>query len=224
MYCVKESLVVCKKCRLQGRPASILDTNSPDDLNKVELMFVGINPGKIEIRLDKPFTGRTGRLFRDLIPDLLAEYKWIFTNVVLCSTIDKNQTSVPTIDDARNCWYNVRRLIRLVKPIVVVLIGQLPAEILLGGKIAGKPMADIVGKAFFLEPNEISFIKGFVIYHPRFPMQRGAEEMEKYHQSLDRLRTLVKSNYKYGTARPLSLADWMTRFSFEEYDEQRGQH
>lgn len=224
MYYIDHSLANCAQCPLHGRPSAILDTNTPEDLTQADAVFVSINPGGVEIRLDKPFSGRTGLYGRQTLKSILLEYKWVFTNIALCSTIFAGSTQVPTLETVQHCSTNTRRLIRLVQPRIVVLVGQLPTIALLSEQYSSLPMEDLVGQKHSLGPKDVNFLQGFVLYHPRYPMQRKGIHLEKQKWAIERLSTVLRCNHKHGLVKPMSKEQWLTRFTLKPYDLTKGWH
>jgi len=91
----------CQKCELFGKPTVILDTNMTD-FGEVDIAFIGLNPGKEEAELNRPFVGKSGNLLREKISHLPADIKWVIGNIILCHT--RNEKDIKKPDEViSNC-------------------------------------------------------------------------------------------------------------------------
>ncbi len=92
----------CQTCELFGKSSVILDTNV-DDFGEVDIVFIGLNPGKDEVKLDKPFVGKSGMFLRKKIAELPGDIKWVITNCILCHT--KNEKDIKNAESVIfNCY------------------------------------------------------------------------------------------------------------------------
>ena len=119
----------CKKCPLYNNPIVTFDTNST--LNEqLDVIFIGLNPGKDEIKQDKPFVGRAGKIFRENLNTI--NCKWLITNIILCHT--KNETELRKLDDpiniANNCNELVMKIVNSFSSKLIVPIGKVAAQTL----------------------------------------------------------------------------------------------
>lgn len=88
-----------------------------------KLMFVGRNPGETEDRTGRPFVGKAGAVFDQMLLEFEVERPSIFvTNLYLCKT---HKNRLPGLHEVRACvpkylfW-----TLREIKPKVVVSFGQ----------------------------------------------------------------------------------------------------
>ncbi len=81
----------CKSCGLYKNQMVVLDTNVENLHENIDIVFVGLNPGKEEAISDKPFVGKSGKYIRKIVDSLPSNTKWLIFNMILCSTNDKNE-------------------------------------------------------------------------------------------------------------------------------------
>jgi DNA polymerase len=117
----------CKRCRLhKGRTNIVFGVGSP----VARLMFVGEGPGADEDRKGEPFVGRAGQLLDRIIAAMgLAREAVYIANVVKCRP-PENRNPLP--DEASTCRPFLETQIRIVRPEVVVTLGKVALEELLG--------------------------------------------------------------------------------------------
>jgi len=82
----------CRSCPLFGTPTVVLDTNR-DSLGPVDVAFLGLNPGREEIRQDRPFVGPAGQELRKRMQYLPQDCTWLISNFILCHTL--NEAAIP---------------------------------------------------------------------------------------------------------------------------------
>jgi DNA polymerase len=85
---------LCRSCPLYPKPPVILDTNM-DGFGPVDVAFVGLNPGTVEVKLDRPFVGPAGKLLRRKLDLLPPGTRWLITNTLLCHTRNEAEIEDP---------------------------------------------------------------------------------------------------------------------------------
>lgn len=128
----------CTRCALaSGRQNVVFGSGHPD----AELMFVGEGPGAHEDRQGLPFVGPAGQLLTKIIHAIeLAREQVYIANVVKCRP-PGNRDPLPA--EASACRGYLDRQIDLVRPRVIVALGRVAAQTLLGtdrslGKLRGR--------------------------------------------------------------------------------------
>ena len=117
----------CEKCALsQGRQTVVFGSGNV----RADLMFVGEGPGAQEDRQGLPFVGPAGELLTRIIEaiDLRREDVYI-ANIVKCRP-PRNRDPLP--DEVAACRGYLESQIRLVQPKVLVALGRVAAQTLLG--------------------------------------------------------------------------------------------
>jgi DNA polymerase len=127
----------CTRCRLsQGRKTVVFGSGSPT----ADLMFVGEGPGAEEDRQGLPFVGPAGQLLTRMIQAIeLSREEVYIANIVKCRPPGNRE---PEADEVAACMPYLERQIDLVAPRVVMALGRVAAQCLLGtdqavGKLRG---------------------------------------------------------------------------------------
>jgi len=109
----------CKKCPLcSHREEGVPGEGFWDS----KLFFIGEAPGVEEDKQGRPFVGRSGTLLSDLIRSIgLSRGQVFITNVVKCHPPGNR---LPEIDEVNLCLPYLMEQISVVKPKIVVLLGN----------------------------------------------------------------------------------------------------
>ena len=161
------AVAACQRCRLHGlgRKQAVFADGSP----KARLMFIGEGPGAEEDELGVPFVGAAGQLLTKMIVAMKLRREDVYiTNVVKCCQPDNH---APTDDEGQACRPYVQRQIELVKPDVIVVLGNVPFLHLLGQKgiTSGR------GKWY-----EYQGIPVMATYHPAFLLRMPGKKGEAW--------------------------------------------
>lgn len=91
----------CINCELKGKPCVFIDTNV-ENFTPVDIIFIGLNPGKDDIDNNKPFTSKLDMCLREQIAKLPSDVKWVIANILPCHT--KSESDIKNIDNVvENC-------------------------------------------------------------------------------------------------------------------------
>jgi len=125
-------VTACERCdELVNSRSRIVNGVGPAD---ADLLFVGEAPGANEDEDGEPFVGRSGDVLDEALRDAgLARSDVRITNCVRCRPPDNRD---PTAAELANCRGYLEREIELVDPAVIVTMGKVPAEHLLGRSVA----------------------------------------------------------------------------------------
>jgi DNA polymerase len=168
----------CTRCRLsEGRNKVVFGSGDPD----AELMFIGEGPGADEDRQGLPFVGRAGELLTKIIAaiDRTREQVYI-ANIVKCRPPGNRD---PQPDEVAACRGYLERQIALVQPRILVALGRVAAQTLLG---TDSPIGRLRGQWF-----KVQGIPTMVTYHPAALLRNPALKRptwEDLQQVRDRLR------------------------------------
>ena len=186
MYSIKSSFADCLSCKLFESPSCILETNSPKNLQKVEVVFISENPGKDEIEKEVPLIGRAGQLFRKYFDKYIKKnFKWLLTNTVLCATINEdNTTGNPDKDVIERCKENCFKIIEACKPKLIVLMGTTPMSAF---GIAETGITNLRGQLFKWNGYDV-----FIMLHPSF-VNRKKEYEIKFEEDMKKVSELLGS-------------------------------
>jgi uracil-DNA glycosylase len=137
---IREDIGECTRCRLcRSRNHIVFGDGSP----RAELVFIGEGPGQEEDIQGLPFVGRAGKLLDRLIAEMGLERREVYIgNVVKCRP-PENRT--PEKDEIATCSPFLFRQLAVIHPRVIVCLGAVAAETLLG---ASRPLAHLRGQWF----------------------------------------------------------------------------
>ena len=128
----------CTACRLsQGRRHVVFGSGHPD----AELMLIGEGPGAEEDRQGLPFVGSAGELLTKILRAIDLDRSEVYiANVVKCRPPNNRD---PEGDEVTACRGFLERQIDLVQPRVIVALGRVAAQALLGtqealGRLRGR--------------------------------------------------------------------------------------
>jgi DNA polymerase len=124
---IRERIGDCRRCKLcEGRTNIVFGVGDP----QARLMFVGEGPGRDEDLKGEPFVGRAGQLLTKIIEAMgLAREQVYIANTVKCRPPDNR---LPEPDEVATCQPFLRQQIAAIRPKVIVALGSLAAQTLLG--------------------------------------------------------------------------------------------
>jgi uracil-DNA glycosylase family 4 len=122
----------CTRCdALVDSRSQIVNGDGPED---ADVLFVGEAPGANEDEEGVPFVGRSGDVLDDALRDAgLAREDVRITNCVRCRPPENRD---PSTEELANCRPYLEREVEVVDPEVVVTLGKVPGEHLLGRDVA----------------------------------------------------------------------------------------
>ncbi|MGQ9700374.1 MAG: uracil-DNA glycosylase [Candidatus Bipolaricaulaceae bacterium] len=95
-----------------------------------DLMFIGEAPGEVEDQSGRPFVGPAGQLLTAILQSAgISREEVYITNVVKCRPPGNR---VPTKEEMAACWEWLSAQIGLVRPKIIVTLGNTPTHWLLG--------------------------------------------------------------------------------------------
>ena len=153
---IREEIGDCTRCPLaKGRNKLVFGDGDPN----AKLMFVGEGPGADEDAQGLPFVGRGGQLLNNMIAAMGLKREQVYiANVVKCRP-PQNRTPEP--DEAHTCAPFLFQQIDVVRPKVIVALGQTAVTYLTGEK---RPLSGWRGVTHPFR-NQSKLI---VTYHPAF--------------------------------------------------------
>ncbi len=127
---VREEIGDCRRCKLfKGRKTIVFGEGNP----KASVVFMGEGPGFEEDQQGRPFVGPAGQLLTDIIEKgmKLKRADVYICNIVKCRPPGNRN---PEPDEVDACIGFVKRQIAAIKPSVIVTLGNVPTQNLLGTK------------------------------------------------------------------------------------------
>jgi uracil-DNA glycosylase len=122
-------IAACTKCRLcEGRTHTVPGEGPAD----ARLMVIGEGPGRTEDETGRPFVGKAGELLTKILGAIdLPRAQVYICNIVKCRPPENRQ---PQYDEIAACLPYLYRQIELVKPAVILAMGNTAAQSLLANK------------------------------------------------------------------------------------------
>ncbi|MBI2669461.1 uracil-DNA glycosylase [Candidatus Woesearchaeota archaeon] len=125
---LKQEYQHCAKCPHLCNSRSQVVFGSGNPLAKI--IFIGEAPGATEDQEGIPFCGASGKILEELLQSINLSRKDIFiTNTILCRP-ENNRP--PAKDEVENCRERLDQLIHIMKPKVIVTIGNFATQRILG--------------------------------------------------------------------------------------------
>ena len=204
---LKDKLVSCKKCPLYNQPIVPPDIILPANIkaadvavDDIDIAFVGMNPNTEEVKLGKPFVGKSGKLLRAVIDELrlnnptFANLKIAIFNASQCY-IPNNGNPDTTILNCCSVFRNF--FVYKFKPKVIVSLGKIATYAMsryVQENTKELKISDLLDK-YILELLEF---KGEIIdyllvpnYHPSF-LVRNSSNKQIYAKFKDRIAEAFK--------------------------------
>jgi DNA polymerase len=125
-------VTACERCPdlCESRSRIVNGVGDPD----ADLLFVGEAPGAQEDREGEPFVGRSGDVLTDGLRDRgLAREDVRITNCVRCRPPENRD---PHAEELENCRPYLEAEVDRVDPALIVTLGKVPSEHLLGRSVA----------------------------------------------------------------------------------------
>jgi DNA polymerase len=124
---IRAELGDCKRCKLsRGRKNIVFGDGSA----RARLLFIGEGPGEEEDLQGLPFVGAAGQLLNNLLGKLgLRREEVYIANVVKCRPPGNRE---PEADETEQCLPFLRQQIEAIKPRVIVTLGRVATQALLG--------------------------------------------------------------------------------------------
>ena len=172
----------CKKCNLhKTRKNTVFGEGDPDS----DIMIIGEAPGREEDEVGRPFIGRAGKLLNEFLKSIGLNRDLVFiVNTIKCRPPENRD---PEIVEINACSDYLDQQINIIKPKVLVLLGKIAANRLLGEDI---PMSELRLKKFFIDKYDIPII---VFYHPAYIL-RSPSQKKKVWDDLQYLKGIIDSN------------------------------
>ncbi len=160
---LNRSIMQCRQCRLhESKTHYVPGEGSPQP----DIFFIGEGPGQTEDQFGRPFIGNAGQLLDKIIDKMGYHREDVFIgNVVKCRPPNNRE---PLADEVEACLPFLHRQIELLAPKVIVCLGRVALNNLLG---TSHSMGRIRGQ--LLSFNNIPLIP---TYHPSFILHKKAKE------------------------------------------------
>ena len=124
---LEKSIENCQKCKLyKGRKNIVFGVGNKD----ADIMFIGEGPGADEDNQGEPFVGKAGKLMDMAFTALGIKREEVYiANIVKCRPPSNRN---PEQDEAQTCLNYLRNQVILIKPKIIVLLGNVALKGILG--------------------------------------------------------------------------------------------
>jgi len=157
----------CRQCELsESRTQTVFGVGNAD----ADWMIVGEAPGAEEDRKGEPFVGRSGQLLDEMLRAIGQSRDSVFISNILKCRPPNNRDPKPAEAAACRGW--LERQIELVRPRIILAVGKIAAQNLLG---IDATVASMRGKAHVL--NGIPLV---VTYHPAYLLRSPSQKRKSW--------------------------------------------
>ena len=122
---LKQKVSECRKCGLCDKRRNTVFGEGPE--YDCRVMIVGEAPGADEDAMGRPFVGKAGQL----LTGILENGALYITNTIKCRPPENRN---PNMDEIRACSEYLEAQLLLLHPDIVVTLGNIPTQHLLGTK------------------------------------------------------------------------------------------
>ena len=163
-----EKIKGCQKCPIFERFGYQKVFAEGKISNGVDLVIVGANPGSDEVKLQRPFVGKSGKKLREHCEaaGINLSERVLITNALWCHSPDTQGILTTHIT---NCKPYLDEILSIVKPKVVLCLGSIAQRAVLGGNAASLTLG-------WRESNLPYDV--FVTYHPSYILRSPSEEAD----------------------------------------------
>ena len=182
---LESTVVNCHLCALaSARTKTVFGSGDAG----ARCMIIGEAPGAEEDRRGEPFVGRAGQLLNAMLRAMgLSRDAVYIANIVKCRP-PKNRDPKP--EEMLACSPYLRRQIALIRPQVILAVGRVAAQHLVGSTV---PIGKMRGQRYFYEnADDGARIPIVVTYHPAY-LLRSPLEKRKSWEDLRLARQLLES-------------------------------
>jgi uracil-DNA glycosylase family 4 len=165
---LKASASMCTACALyKTRKRAVLGVGD----EKAEWLFVGEGPGAEEDEIGEPFVGQAGKLLDNMLAAIALKRgnNTYIANVVKCRP-PGNRT--PELAEAHACEPYLTRQIELIRPRLIVALGKVAAQNLLGLEAT---LASLRGRVHQYRGTPL-----IVTYHPAYLLRNLVEKSKSW--------------------------------------------
>ena len=164
---LRERVAGCTRCALaQSRTNTVFGVGNP----AADWMIIGEAPGAEEDRRGEPFVGRAGQLLDQMLLAIGESRDSVFiANILKCRPPNNRD---PKPDEAAACRGYLEQQIALVRPRIILAVGKIAAQNLLG---CDDPVGRMRGRA-----HDLDGIPLVVTYHPAYLLRSPSQKQKSW--------------------------------------------
>ena len=157
----------CTRCELaQSRTNTVFGVGNM----QADWMIIGEAPGAEEDRQGEPFVGRAGKLLDQMLLAIGQSRESVFiANILKCRPPNNRD---PKPEEAAECREYLERQIALIRPRIILAVGRIAAQNLLG---SSDPVGRMRGRA-----HDLDGIPLVVTYHPAYLLRSPSQKRKSW--------------------------------------------
>lgn len=168
----EELATEARQCTACGLCATRTQTVFGVGHRQAEWLIIGEAPGADEDRLGEPFVGRAGKLLDPMLHAVGQNRERAYVaNILKCRPPENRD---PTPEEATQCRPFLNRQIALIRPRLILAVGRIAAQNLLG---TDTPIGKLRGQVHRFGPARIPLV---VTYHPAYLLRSPREKRKAW--------------------------------------------
>jgi DNA polymerase len=166
---LRARVTACTRCALSAnRTQTVFGVGDPN----AQWLIVGEGPGAEEDRRGEPFVGRAGQLLNSMLRAIGLQREQVYiANVVKCRPPGNRD---PKPDEAASCRPYLHRQIALIQPKILLAVGRIAAQNLLG---SDAPLGKMRQRVHHFGETGLPLV---VTYHPAYLLRSPAEKRKAW--------------------------------------------
>lgn len=164
---LRDCVANCTRCELStSRTNTVFGVGNPE----ADWLIIGEAPGAEEDRRGEPFVGRAGQLLDHMLLAIGQSRESVFIANILKCRPPNNRDPKPS--EAEACRDYLERQIELIQPRIILAVGKIAAQNLLG---SDDPVGRMRGR-----PHELNGIPLVVTYHPAYLLRSPSQKHKSW--------------------------------------------
>jgi DNA polymerase len=164
---LRQCIADCTRCGLaQSRTQTVFGVGNEN----ADWMIIGEAPGAEEDRRGEPFVGRAGKMLDEMLRAIGERRNSVFIANILKCRPPHNRDPKP--EEAAECRDYLERQIELVRPRIILAVGKIAAQNLLG---SDEPVGRMRGR-----PHDLNGIPLVVTYHPAYLLRSPSQKRKSW--------------------------------------------
>ncbi len=164
---LRDCVAGCTRCELsETRNNTVFGVGNP----AADWLIIGEAPGAEEDRRGEPFVGRAGKLLDEMLRAIGQSRDSVFIANILKCRPPNNRDPKPA--ESAACRDYLERQIELVQPRIILAVGRIAAQNLLG---SDEPVGRMRGRA-----HELGGIPLVVTYHPAYLLRSPSQKQKSW--------------------------------------------
>jgi DNA polymerase len=164
---LRDAVAGCTQCALHAtRTQTVFGVGN----ESADWMIIGEAPGAEEDRRGEPFVGRAGKLLDEMLRAVgQGRDKVFIANILKCRPPNNRD---PKPEESAQCRGYLERQIELVQPRIILAVGRIAAQLLLG---TDAPVGRLRGK-----PHRLGDTPLVVTYHPAYLLRSPSQKRKSW--------------------------------------------